>query len=112
MNSRADYEIEFSSWAEQDLDELIKYISENDSITRAVEVYLKIKEKVSHLSQFPDRGRIVPELRRIRIKEYREIIHAPYRIIYMIKERTVFVMAVFDGRREIADIIYQRITGL
>jgi len=34
----------------------------------------------------------------------------PYRIIYLVKDKTVFIIAVFDGRREIDDILYDRIT--
>ena len=56
------YEIEFTHWAELDLDEITTYIAENDDISKAVRVYLKLKEKILNLSEFPNRGRIVPEL--------------------------------------------------
>jgi hypothetical protein len=32
--------------------------------------------------------------------------------VTLFKNKTVFIIAVFDGRREIDDIIYQRVTGL
>jgi plasmid stabilization system protein ParE len=106
------YQIEFTQWAESDLDEIATYIAENDSISKAVRVYLKIKEKILNLSEFPNRGRIVPELKRIKIMDYREIIYNPYRIIYQIGDKTVFIIAVFDGRRLIDDIIYRRVTSI
>ena len=43
------YKIEFTQWAETDLDHIVMYIAENDSVSRAVEVYLKIKEKIFSL---------------------------------------------------------------
>lgn len=107
-----EYKIEFTEWAEVDLDEIALYIAENDQVAKAVKVYLKIKDRILSLKSFAERGRVVPELKRIDIKEYREIIYNPYRIIYMIKDRTVFIIAVFDGRREIEDILYERITRL
>jgi toxin ParE1/3/4 len=106
------YEIEFTHWAELDLDEITTYIAENDDISKAVRVYLKLKEKILNLSEFPNRGRIVPELKRIKVMDYREIIVNPYRIIYRVENKTVSIFAVFDGRRQIDDIIYQRVTGI
>ncbi|HLP47216.1 MAG TPA: type II toxin-antitoxin system RelE/ParE family toxin [Candidatus Kapabacteria bacterium] len=102
--------IEFTLFAEADLDEIALYIAEHDDVNKAVQVYLKIKKKILSLAEFPDQGRIVPELKRIRLLDYREIIFNPYRIIYLVKDRTVFIIAVFDGRREIGDILYDRIT--
>ena len=106
------YEIEFTYWAESDLDEIAMYIAENDDISKAVRVYLKLKEKILNLNESPKRGRIVPELKRIKVMDYREIIVNPYRIIYRVEDKTVTIFAVFDGRRQIDDIIYQRVTGL
>ncbi len=106
------YEIEFTQWAETDLDHIVMYIAENDSVSRAVEVYLKIKEKIFSLEALADRGRVVPELKRIRVMEYKELIHSPYRIIYRVEHKTVFIVAVFDGRRQLDDIIYQRVIGV
>ncbi|HLP58473.1 MAG TPA: type II toxin-antitoxin system RelE/ParE family toxin [Candidatus Deferrimicrobium sp.] len=85
-------------------------ILEHDEVDKAVQVYFKIKKKISTLAEFPDQGRNVPELKRIKIMDYREIISNPYRIIYLVKDETVFIIAVFDGRREIDDILYDRIT--
>jgi toxin ParE1/3/4 len=109
---KSTYEIEFTHWAESDLDEIAIYIAENDDISKAVGVYLKLKEKILNLNESPNRGRIVPELKRINIIDYREIIINPYRIIYRVENKTVTIFAVFDGRRQIDDIIYQRVTGL
>jgi addiction module RelE/StbE family toxin len=108
---KSKYEIEFTHWAESDLDEIAIYIAENDDISKAVRVYLKLKEKILNLNESPNRGRIVPELKRIKVMDYREIIVNPYRIIYHVGNKTVTVFAVFDGRRQIDDIIYQRVTA-
>jgi toxin ParE1/3/4 len=104
------FNIEFTRLAESDLDEIVLYITEHDEVDKAVQVYFKIKKKILTLAEFPDQGRIVPELKRIKITDYREIISNPYRIIYLVKDKTVFIIAVFDGRREISDILYDRIT--
>ena len=106
------YEVDFTHWAESDLDEIALYIAENDDISKAVQVYLKLKDKILNLDESPNRGRIVPELKRINIMDYREIIVNPYRIIYHVGNKRVTIFAVFDGRRLIDDIIYQRVTAV
>jgi len=106
------YQIEFTQWAEFDLDEIVTYIAENDNVHDALQVFYNLKEKIAELDELAVRGRIVPELKRIKVFEFREIICTPYRIIYKIENQVVYIVAVFDGRREIDDIIYRRVTEL
>ncbi len=106
------YRVEFTHWAESDIDEIITYIIENDNVTDAIRLFHKLKEKISALDKLADRGRVVPELKQINVLDYKEIIYKPYRIIYIVEDNCVFIVAVFDGRREIDDIIFRRVTGL
>ncbi len=75
----------------------------------AREVGRAILGAASRLDQNPRRGRIVPELWEHGIFEYREIIVSPYRIIYRMQNEEVRIMAVLDGRRNLADILLQRL---
>jgi plasmid stabilization system protein ParE len=56
----------------------------------------------------PLQGRIVPELRHYNILTYRELINSPWRIIYKIEEKKVWVLAVLDGRRNMEDVLLDR----
>ena len=55
------------------------------------------------------RGRVVPELARLHIREYRELVVAPYRLVYRITPGEVLVLAVFDGRRNLEDALLDRL---
>ncbi|MBN1631690.1 MAG: type II toxin-antitoxin system RelE/ParE family toxin [Thermoleophilia bacterium] len=55
--------------------------------------------RTSSLARFPDMGRVVPELGRPSI---REVLVAPYRLIYRRDELAVVVLAIRLVRREIA----------
>lgn len=57
----------------------------------------------------PERGRIPPELERIGIREFREIICNPYRIIYTIMKSQVVVYCILDGRRDLQDLLEERL---
>ena len=107
MNNK--YKVIWSNVAENDLKNIIEYIAD-ESPTIALKVLKNIKQKVSSLYNFPKRGRIVPELRGQGILQYREIIISPWRILYRISETNVYVLSVLDSRRNIEDILLQRLT--
>ena len=88
-------EIEWSSKAENDLNEIIDYIAQ-DSLEYALSFYEQIREKVENLAKFPKIGRKVPELDDPKI---RELILGNYRIIYRLLEEKVQVVRIFHGSR-------------
>ena len=106
MNSK--YKIEWAGVAENDLKEIVEYIAE-DNPSNAFEILKKIKQKASSLYTFPERGRIVPELKDQGILLYRELVVPPWRIIYRISEMKVYVLSVLDARRNIEDILLNRL---
>ncbi|MBT4290705.1 type II toxin-antitoxin system RelE/ParE family toxin [Candidatus Falkowbacteria bacterium] len=102
------YKVIWSKTAKLDLETIIEYIAE-DSITNALNILSKIKTKTSVLVNYPMRGRIVPELKEYNILQYREIIYKPWRIIYKIAENKVYVVSVIDGRRNVEDVLLDRL---
>ena len=60
----------------------------------------------------PKRGRVPPELVRFRVQLYREIQVPPYRLLYRVHEDRVSVLGVFDGRRDLEDVIIGRLLSL
>jgi addiction module RelE/StbE family toxin len=105
------YTVRWSETSERDLKGIVEYIVK-DSPSRAYEVFSNIKETASNLHSFLDRGRIVPELQDQGITQYRELIIAPWRILYRISERTVYVLSVLDSRQNVEDILLNRLLGL
>ncbi len=106
--SRSIYSVFWTETAQNDLDSIIEYIS-NDSIDNAISILNKIKEKAETLYSFPERGRIIPELKYHNIESYRELILTPWRIMYKIEKDVVYVLSVIDGRRNIEDILLERL---
>jgi toxin ParE1/3/4 len=94
--------------AETDLKSIIEYIAE-DNPSDALKILKNIKQKASGLFTFPERGRIVPELRDHGILQYRELIIPPWRIIYRISEKKVHVLSVLDSGQNIEDILLNRL---
>jgi toxin ParE1/3/4 len=94
----------WSRRAAKDLERIIEYI-EDDSPSDALRIFSKIGAKASGLCVFPDRGRVVPELQSQGILQYRELIVAPWRLIYRISGKTVYVLSVIDSRQNVEDIL-------
>lgn len=104
----ADYQVRWARAAESDLTEIIEYIMQ-DSPANAHDIFNKIKIKTEDLVLLPDRGRVVPELFSQGISLYREIIIAPWRVVYRIAEKTVFILAVIDSRRNVEDVLLEHL---
>ena len=101
------YQVSWAAAAQNDLKQIIDYMA-IDSPGNAAQILKKIKQKVSGLYAMPDRGRIVLELREQGIHTYREMIIAPWRVMYRISDSTVFVLSVIDSRRNVEDILLDR----
>ncbi len=95
--------------AEQDILSIFEYIASADSSKKAAHVYSKLKEKCMFLSHLPKKGHVPPELERIDVYDYREIHFKPYRIIYQITGKDVYIHCILDGRRTLQTILEKRL---
>ena len=95
--------------AVRDLEELYDYIDQHDVPGKADYVLEQIEKVFSSLSENPRRGVYPKELVSIGIKEYREIFFKPYRIIYRIIEKKVFMLLIVDGRRNMQELLQRRL---
>jgi toxin ParE1/3/4 len=95
--------------AARDLDGLYDDIAVHDAPEKVDDVLDRIEKAFSGLSQFPERGVYPKELLAIGIREYREILFKPYRIIYRIMDKNVYVLLIDDGRRDMQSILQRRL---
>ncbi|KHE94132.1 MAG: type II toxin-antitoxin system RelE/ParE family toxin [Candidatus Scalindua rubra] len=103
------FDVYLISDAEKDIIDIYKYIIFNDSKENAEYVFHEIEEACRSLSSLPDRGHIPPELERIGVMNFKEIHFKPYRIIYEVMNKKVFVHCVLDGRRNLQEILEHRL---
>ena len=98
-------------WAEvalADFESILEYIALNDSVESAVYVHDELMAKINSLTQYPERCRIVPELKEIGLGEFRELIWKSYRVCFSIHKRDVAIVAVLDGRRDLGELLIDR----
>lgn len=69
----------------------------------------QILANIADLGQMLERGRIAPELLDQGISMYRQVLVPPYRVIYRIRSSAVCVEVIADSRRNLADLLSQRL---
>ena len=88
-------EIVWTESALLDLQEIAEYIA-LDKVRAAEKLVSNVFGRVELLSDSPESGRKVPELRKSR---YREVIVGPCRIIYRISADSIIILHVMRGER-------------
>lgn len=106
------YEVRITGIAQEDLYAIYRYVANNDLPGKAGHLLENIENAMASLETMPLRGNYPPEMQRWGISDFRELFFKPYRIIYEIKDKTVFIHAVLDGRRNCEDLLQQRLLGV
>jgi toxin ParE1/3/4 len=94
--------------ARRDLYALVDYLADRSPRT-ALGVLERIEAAAGHLVTLSARGRVVPELARLHIRDYRQLVIPRYRLVYRSAGNRVFVLGVFDSRRNLEDVQLDRL---
>ena len=105
------YTVVVDAHAERDLDDIIDYITEHDSVDRAISVATIIEQSIAGLATFPNRGAHPRELLEYGNRDFREIHFKPYRILYRVVQERVIVVLIADGRRDMRSLMNRRLLG-
>lgn len=103
------YPVRLTRGAEQDLQAIHGYRVVRDGRAAADDWLTTLVERIAALRQFPDRGSFPPELERVGMRDYRQILCTPYRIIYRVIDATVFIMIIADGRCDMVTLLERRL---
>ena len=106
--SKASFRVLWAETATGDLESLAGYITADAPINGG-RVLARLTSKAESLRTTLERGRLVPELVHHGLPVWRELIVRPYRILYRIDGRTVYVLAVLDSRRDVEDVLLERL---
>lgn len=94
--------------ARRDLELIVSYLADR-SPQAALATLERLETKAKSMAKQANRGRVVPELARLHVLDYRELIVPPYRLIYRGRDLEVPVLAVFDARRSLEDVLLDRL---
>ncbi len=106
MKTRA-LKVVWTAVAAGDLERIAAYLA-SESPVRAATIIDRIVERAESLASLPSRGRAPPELRSIGDRTWRELQEPPWRIVYRGLDDVIQIHAVLDGRRNLEDILMER----
>ena len=109
--SPARFDVLLTDGAEQDLEAIHDYIAEFDCVANANYVLDELMDVVARLSSYPQRGSFPKELVSLGIKEYRQTLFKPYRVIYRVTGNQVIIHLIADGRRDMQTVLARRLLG-
>ena len=95
--------------AAQDLEDIYDYVAVHDTPSKANYVLERIERVVESHSAFPERGSFPKQLLSLGIREYRQTFFSPYRVIYRILDKRVYVYLIVDGRRDMQTVLVKRL---
>ncbi|NLS26494.1 hypothetical protein S2M10_14770 [Sphingomonas sp. S2M10] len=107
MTSR--YVVHFTAGAETDLADIHGWIANNRSPEQADAFLDAMLARVESLETFPERGSVPGELDAIGVREFRQLVAPPYRLIYRVIVDHVFVLLIADGRRDFQALLERRL---
>jgi toxin ParE1/3/4 len=102
------FEVLLTGDAQRDLEEISDYIAAHDTPANADHVLERIGKTLETLSSFPQRGNHPAELLALGIREYRQTFFKPYRMIYRVAGKRVYVYLIADGRRDMQSLLARR----
>jgi toxin ParE1/3/4 len=103
------YKVLLTHDAVNDLEKLDTWIARHDSPEKAEHLLDKVGEALERLSELPERGAYPRELSALGMHGFREVFFKPYRIIYRVEGKTVYVYLIADGRRDMQALLSRRL---
>ena len=103
------FAVELTQKTEDDLEAIHAWLAENRSPEDADALLDRLVEAIGTLERFPLRGSVPQELEALGIAEFRQLLLAPYRLIYRVAGDTAYVVVIADGRREMQSLLERRL---
>ena len=95
--------------AEQDIKALKHYVARQFGSETWQSSLKTLKESIQNLQTYPYAGKVPDELHALNPGQYRQIISGMNRIIYEIRQETIYIHLVCDNRRDMQDLLNRRI---
>lgn len=101
--------VQLTEDATQDLAEIYDYLRRHHSPGKADDALEQIESRFLGLSEYSRSGGYPRELLELGVREYREVLSYPYRIICRVLHESVYVLLIADGRRDMQTLLQRRL---
>jgi toxin ParE1/3/4 len=105
------FAVELTRGAEDDLEAIHRYLAGHRSADDADALLDAFLDKIATLERDPLRGGLPQEPDALGIREFRQVLLDPYRLIYRVAGSTVVILLIADGRRDMQALLERRLLG-
>ncbi|WP_433738245.1 type II toxin-antitoxin system RelE/ParE family toxin [Pseudomonas putida] len=95
--------------AETDLKELRTYLIRQFSNQTWQSTYASLKAAIRHVGAQPYSESFPEKIEKLNLSQYRQVISGMNRVIYEIREQTVFVHIIADTRKSLPTLLMKRL---
>ena len=95
--------------AESDLKELRAYLIKQFSAQTWQSTYAALKASIRDLATQPYKGSIPQEIEKLHLSQYRQVLSGMNRIIYEVREQTVYIHIIADTRKSLPSLLMKRL---
>jgi toxin ParE1/3/4 len=103
------FSVRVTEGAEQDLASIVSFLSEREGPALAERMLDTLLEAAAQLVRFPEQGSHPQELIALGIRDFRQFIVSPYRLIYRVSGKSIFIYLLADGRRDFRSLLERRL---
>jgi toxin ParE1/3/4 len=101
--------IRYTGGARSDLLQLRRYVLGRFDAATWSSSLVELRDRVALLADQPQLGSVPPELEELGIGRYRELAVGRNRVIYELRDDTVFILLVVDHRRDFRAVLARRL---
>lgn len=101
--------VEIAPEADADITAIFEYLLDMAGLEAAATLVEELDTAIMALANLPERGKYPPELLAEGITLFREWQCSPWRIFYRVVDGHVWVVAVLGGRRNISQLLPERL---
>lgn len=105
------FDVHLTEGAIQDLEAIHGYLLDTGAGLEANRLLERLLELAQTLEEPPERGAHPRELAALGILAYRQVFLKPYRLIYQVQGKRIFILLIADGRRDMLSLLEQRLLG-
>jgi|1115.fasta_scaffold07642_8 plasmid stabilization system protein ParE len=106
------FRIVFVNSAEHDLKELKRYMVKNFGSDTWQVSYARIKDAVNTIRTFPLGGDVPEVLERLHLTQYRQVVAGKNRVIYEVRQDTIYIHIVCDTRKDLTSLLSRRLVRI
>ena len=110
MTTHDRYTVFLTKDAADDIAAIHQYLMERGALVAADRLVMRFAQRIEALESFPARGVVPRELSELGITDVRQSVLSPHRIFYRIAEQSVLILLIADGRRDLMNLLRQRLT--